>query len=104
VLEQKDRELASVQRELNDLRRGKSELEATVTRLQGEIVKKQRDYDVIILELENRNRTDNTHHNRADELERANERIQRQLAEVEARFQTQSRELERARTSPNVPN
>jgi len=77
-------------------------LEVTIARLQGDIAKKQRDYDVILLELDNRSKTDNTHHNKTDELERANERIQRQLAEVEARFQQQSRELERARTSGTV--
>ena len=54
-----------------------------------------------MLELNTRTKIDSHQNSKADELERANERIQRQLAEVEARFEQQSRELERARTSSN---
>lgn len=84
MLDQKERELR--------------EATNTITRLQSEkrsvedlLSKKTRDYDVIILELNNQKRTEHNHHSRTDELERANERIQRQLVEVEARFEQQSR-------------
>lgn len=55
---------------------------------------------MILQELESRSRT---HTSKADELERANDRVQQQLAEVEARFEQQSRELERARSGSLSP-